>query len=73
MPPLSARASPARFAALHSRPLTLREGGLDSCLRRDDVVAPLRPGHTPLTAFAPLSSGTKGAYAAMPRLWVRCG
>ena len=24
--------------------------------------APLRPGHTPLTAFAPLSSGTKGAW-----------
>ena len=24
--------------------------------------APRRPGHTPLTAFAPLSSGTKGAW-----------
>ena len=28
---------------------------------RADVVPPCRPGHTPLTAFAPLSSGTKGA------------
>ena len=26
-----------------------------------DGAPPCRPGHTPLTAFAPLSSGTKGA------------
>ena len=35
----------------------------------------VRPGHTPLTAFAPLSSGTKGAWipacAGMTRIWRR--
>ena len=34
--PRSAPGIPRSFRSAHSRPLTLREGGMDSCLRRND-------------------------------------
>ena len=53
--------------------MVVRRRGVDSCLRRNDggvrvpgmwgsaVSAPLRPGHTPLTSFAPPYAKAKGA------------
>ena len=63
--PRAASGIPLRACCARTRPLSLGRKGTGCCwlpaMWRSAVVAPLRPGHPPLTAFAPPYAEAKGA------------